>query len=86
VTLVRRLDVFPTVNVGLADNWSLAFYNGEFPMSYNYVNNKWFVPIDAMLIKRLSKTVELGAGGAYGIVTDNPTYKYQVYGRLSFYF
>jgi hypothetical protein len=86
VTLVRRLDVFPTVNFGLADNWSLAFYNGEFPMSYNYVNGKWFVPIDAMLIKRLSKTVELGIGGAYGIVTDNPTYKYQVYGRLSYYF
>lgn len=86
VSLVRRLDVFPTVNFGLADNWSLAFYNGEFPMSYNYVNNKWFVPIDAMLIKRLSKTVELGIGGAYGIVTDNPTYKYQVYGRLSYYF
>jgi hypothetical protein len=39
-----------------------------------------------MLIKRLSKAVELGVGGAYGIVTDNPTYKYQVYGRLSFYF
>jgi len=26
------------------------------------------------------------AGSAYGIVRDNPTYKYQVYGRMSFYF
>ena len=39
-----------------------------------------------MLIKRLNKTVELGVGGAYGIVKDNPTYDYQVYGRLTFYF
>jgi hypothetical protein len=86
VTLVRRLDLFPTLNFGLADSWSLIFYAGENPISYNYVNEKWFVPIDAMLIKRLSKTVELGVGSAYGIVKDNPTYKYQVYGRLSYYF
>ena len=83
---VRRLDVFPTLNFGIADTWSLVLFAGENPISYNYVNEKWFVPIDAMLIKRLSKTVELGVGSAYGVVRDNPTYKYQVYGRLSYYF
>ena len=36
--------------------------------------------------QRLSKTVDVGIGSAYGIVTDNPTYQYQVYGRLSLFF
>jgi hypothetical protein len=86
VTLVRRLDIFPQVSFAFRDDWSLVFYAGENPISYNDVNHKWFVPIDAMLIKRLNKTVELGLGAAYGIVKDNPSYDYQVYGRMTFYF
>ncbi len=82
---VRKLDLFPTVTFGLADDWSLAFYP-ENPISYNDVTNKWFVPIDAMLIKRLSKTVEFGFGGAYGLVKDDPQYQYIINGRLTFYF
>ena len=30
--------------------------------------------------------VELGIGSVCGIVTDNPTYQYQAYGRLSLFF
>jgi len=86
VTLVRRLDIFPQVAFAFPDDWSLVLYAGENPISYNDVNHKWFVPIDAMVIKRLNKTVELGLGAAYGIVKDNPSYDYQVYGRLTFYF
>jgi hypothetical protein len=62
-----------------------AFYP-ENPISYNDVINKWFVPIDVMLIKRLSKTVEFGFGGAYGLVKDDPQYQYIINGRLTFYF
>lgn len=82
---IRRLDLFPTVTFGLPDNWSLAFYP-ENPISYNDVTNKWFVPIDVLLIKRLSKTVEFGFGGAYGLVKDDPQYQYIINGRLTFYF
>ena len=82
---VRKLDLFPSVTFGLPDNWSLAFYP-ENPITYNDETNKWFVPIDAMLIKRLSKTMEFGFGGAYRIVDDDPQYKWIVNGRLTFYF
>jgi hypothetical protein len=82
---VRKLDLYPAVTFGLPDDWSLAFYP-ENPISYNDVTNKWFVPIDAMLIKRFSKTVEFGFGGAYGLVKDDPQYQYIINGRLTFYF
>jgi hypothetical protein len=82
---VRKLDLYPTVTFGLPDAWSLAFYP-ENPISYNDVIHKWFVPIDVMLIKRLSKTVEFGFGGAYGLVKDDPQYQYIINGRLTFYF
>jgi hypothetical protein len=82
---VRRLDLYPTVTFGLADDWSLAFY-AENPIDYNQVNHKWFVPIDVLLVKRLSKSVELAFGGAYGIVKDDPAYKYVINGRLTFHF
>jgi len=82
---VRKLDLYPAVTFGLADDWSLAFYP-ENPISYNDLTNKWFVPIDVLLIKRLSKTVEFGFGGAYGLVKDDPQYQYVINGRLTFYF
>jgi hypothetical protein len=82
---VRKLDLFPGVTFGFDDGWSLAFYP-ENPITYNAETSKWFVPIDVMLIKRLSKTVELGFGGAYGLVKDDPQYQYIINGRLTFYF
>lgn len=82
---IRKLTLFPTVSFAWPDNWSLAFYP-ENPISYNAVSRKWFVPIDLMLIKRLTKSVELGIGGAYALVDDDPLYRSIVYGRLTFYF
>lgn len=82
---IRKLTLFPSVSFALPDNWSLAFYP-ENPISYNSTSRKWFVPIDLMLIKRLTKAVELGLGGAYAVVDDDPLYRSIVYGRLTFYF
>ena len=82
---VRRLDLYPTVTQRIAQGWSVSFYN-ENAISYNDITNKWFVPIDAMLIRRASKDLEYGLGAAYGIKKDDPQYKSMVYGRLTLYF
>jgi hypothetical protein len=82
---IRKLDLYPTVAFALRDGWSLAFYP-ENPITYNDVSGKWFVPIDAMLIKRISRTVEIGFGGAYGIVKDDPVFQYVINGRVTVYF
>jgi hypothetical protein len=82
---IRRLDLYPTIRLGLSEGWSLAFY-AQNPVSYNEVTHKWFVPISATLIRRLTKTVELSFGGAYGLIKDDPRYQYLVRSRLTFYF
>ena len=82
---IRQLNLYPILTFALPDSWSLSFYPENGP-SYNNVTNKWFVPIDVMLTKRLTKTVELALGGAYGLVKDDPQFNYQVYGRMTFYF
>lgn len=82
---IRQLSLFPIVTFALPDSWSLAFYP-ENAINYNAVTHKWFVPIDLMLIKRLTNGVELGIGSAYQLVDDYPLYKYNIYGRMTFYF
>ncbi len=82
---IRSLNLFPAVRFGLPDGWTLAFYP-ENPIAYNDVTNKWFVPIDALLVKRVSERFEFGFGGAWGLVKDNPQYRYIVNGRATWYF
>jgi hypothetical protein len=82
---IRRLDLYPNVTFGLGDGWSLSFYD-EHPIDYNEINHKWFVPIDVLVIKRVSKSFGFAFGGAYGVVRDDPAYRYVINGRLTFYF
>jgi len=82
---VRTLDLFPTVTFGFRDGWSLAFYS-ENPIVYNDVTGKWFVPIDVLLLKRVSKNLDFTFGGAYGVVRDSPNYKYIINGSVAYYF
>jgi len=82
---VRRLDIFPTVTMGFSEGWSLQLWP-ENPISYNDETNKWFVNVDALLVKRMSKQWEFGVGGAYYLNKDDPQYKWIVDGRVTFYF
>jgi len=82
---VRTLDLYPIVTFGLKEGWSLSFYS-ENPIVYNDVTNKWFVPIDVLLHKRVSRSLDLTFGGAYGLVKDAPQYQYIINGSIALYF
>ncbi len=82
---VRRLDLYPTATLALGEGWSFGFYI-ENAISYNEITKKWFVPLDGMLLKRVSKDLEFGLGAAYGAVKDDPQYQSMFYGRLTLYF
>ena len=58
----------------------------ENPISYNHVSRKWFVPLDAQLVKRARKDLEFMFGAAYGLVRDDPQFLWQLYTRVSVYF
>ncbi|MBS1215586.1 MAG: hypothetical protein H6R20_560 [Proteobacteria bacterium] len=85
VTTVRKWNIFPEVDFKLADNWTLLFYP-EQGISYNDRSNKWFVPIEAMVANQVSKSWSYAFGGAYAIVNDDPSYRWLVQARVSFYF
>ena len=82
---VRRLDIFPQASFGFGEGWTLQLWP-ENPIDYNYVTHKWFVDIDALLVKRVSKSWEFGFGGAYALKKDDPQFKWIVDGRVTFYF
>jgi hypothetical protein len=85
VTTNRRLDIFPSVDFKLDDKWTLALYP-EQGMSYNYRSDKWFVPIEAMLVHQPAKTYAYAFGGAYALVEDDRTYRWLLQARLTFFF
>jgi hypothetical protein len=84
-TKVRTLDLFPWVTLGFNDGWSLSFYS-ENSIVYNAVTNKWFVPIDVLLLKRVSKSLDFTVGGAYGLVKDDPQYRYIINASVAVHF
>ena len=83
VTEVRRFDLYPALDFGLGGCWSLHLYP-ENPIEYNRSNGAWFVPLDAMVACRLSRTLQWGLGGAYKLGDPrDPPYRYIVDTRLA---
>jgi len=78
------------------DNW-LSFQRNVTNSGQWVYQPRFYIPFDLsrgwtftqrilMLIRRLTKAVEFGVGGAYALVDDDPLYRSIVYGRLTFYF
>ena len=82
---IRQLWLYPILTFAMQDNWSLAFYS-ENGIAYNAVTHNWFVPIDLLLSKRVTNTVDVGLGVAYPLTKDDPLYKYVIYGRVTLFF
>ena len=83
VTTKRSWNIFPEVSFGLNEKWSLALYP-EQGISYNIRSGKWFVPVEAMLTNRVTKSWEYSVGGAYALVEDDRSYRWLLQGRLRF--
>ena len=86
VTLVNTLDLYPAVDFRLDEQWVLQFYP-ENPITYNQNSRAWFVPLDFMFVRSVSKTFEFGIGGAFKLGNpSSPSYDYLINGRATFYF
>jgi len=82
VKTVRNLNVIPTVTFAIAGPWSFSLYPDK-GLTYNARSRQWFVPVEAMVLNRVSGTLEFAIGGAYAIVRDDPSYRWLVEARLS---
>lgn len=84
--LVSTLDLYPAATFGLDGGWSLTLYP-ENPITYDRNSGQWFVPLDFMMVRRVSKTFEFGIGAAVKLGNpSNPSYDYIIDGRATFYF
>lgn len=84
--LINTLNLFPAVTFELRDGWSLALYP-ENPITYNQNSGSWFVPLDFLFVKNVSKGFQFGIGGAAKLGNPaNPSYDYIVNGRATFFF
>jgi len=80
VTLVRKLNLMPTIGYDVAERISITLYP-EQGILFNDNTGKWFVPIEAMLMYRGKHKGQFGLGGAYGLVTDYRVYQWLVEAR-----
>ena len=80
VTLVHKLNLFPTIGYKIVDRLSITLYP-EQGILYNADTGKWFVPVEAMLMYRGKHKGQFGLGGAYGLVTDYKVYQWLIEAR-----
>lgn len=77
VTLVRKLNIVPTLGYDLVDQVSISLYP-EQGILYNANTGRWFVPVEAMVMYRGKNKGQIGIGGAYGLVTDYKVYQWLI--------
>jgi hypothetical protein len=79
------LHLFPTFGFDLSPRTQLRLWD-ENGMVYSHNGGKWFVPIDAMLVHRLTDNFVVALGVSRGIIDEYAQYKLNIYGRISWYF
>jgi hypothetical protein len=84
-TLVRSLNLFPTIGFKLSANTEARFWD-ENPAVLNLNNGKWFVPLDIQILHNLDKTKYFVIGTSQGLVRDNNLYTNSTYVSFGYKF
>lgn len=84
-TLLRNLQIFPTVGLQLAPNTMLRFWD-ENGIAFNSAGGGWFIPIDMMLTHRLSNNFVFAVGASKQVVQTYRQYDWSTYGKISYNF
>ena len=85
LSLVNRLELYPTIGLNLSSNIQLRFWD-ENGIVYNSTSGGWFIPIDAMLTYRLNKHLLFAVGAAKQVVQNYQIYDWTTYGKVSLNF
>jgi hypothetical protein len=82
---VSVFQVGPELNVKLSRNWYVDFYpNSE--IRYNCLTQKWFVPIDVQIGRRVFPNVVASLEGSYAIIKDYDLYNFKVEFRVGVFY
>lgn len=83
--LQRNLQMFPSMGFQISPNTMLRLWD-ENGVVYHSAGGGWFVPIDAMISHRLTKSWVFAVGASKQIVQTYQQYDWSVYGKVSFNF
>jgi hypothetical protein len=84
-TLVRNLQLFPTVGFQLSPRTQLRLWD-ENGIVFNSAGGGWFIPIDGMVTHRINKKLLFAVGASRQIVQSYFQYDWSVYGKVSLNF
>ncbi len=84
-SLIRNLQLFPTVGFRLGRNTQLRLWD-ENGLVYNSAGGGWFIPIDGMVTQRVNKHFLFAVGASKQVVQSYLQYDWSVYSKVSFNF
>jgi hypothetical protein len=84
-SLIRNLQLFPTVGFRLSSNTQLRLWD-ENGVVYNSAGGGWFVPVDAMVTHRVNKHFLFAVGASKQVIQSYLQYDWSVYSKVSFNF
>ncbi len=84
-TLMRSLEIYPTLGFQLTPKLKLAMWD-ETGIGQSQRNGKWFVPIDAMLTYSFDKHWGASVGSSAPVINENFSYFWNAYGRVIYIF
>lgn len=84
-TLMRTLEIYPTLGFQLTSKLKLAMWD-ETGIVQSQRTGKWFVPADAMLTYSFDKSWGATVGASAPLINDNFSYFWNAYGRVIYTF
>lgn len=85
VTLMRSLELYPTLGFQLTSKLKLAVWD-ENGLTMNARNGKWFIPADAMITYSFTQHWGGSLGASLPLVNANFNYFWNTYGRIIYTF
>ena len=82
----KNIDYFeaqPQINISLPDHW---FLNTSPKLRYNFVNQKWFIPLDLMVGRKFGAHWVASLEYQYGLVRDDNRYNQWLEARVGYFF
>ena len=84
-TEVRKIQVYPNINVKFSEDWELGFWIDE-PIVLDRETQEWFVPFDVTLHWTFAPGATLKFGGSVNMTDNDSSYRHVIHTALSFSF
>lgn len=83
--LQRVLQLYPTMGFAISPDITVRIWD-ENGIIYNSAGGGWFLPLDAMVLHRLTKNLVFAVGGTKQVVQTYRQYDWSVYAKISLNF